>query len=39
VDVAGAHNYYTSEYAKVITQMKENPDMKVNLNLEDKIND
>jgi prolyl 4-hydroxylase len=38
VDVVGAHNYYTSEYAKVITQMKENPDMKVSLNLEDKLN-
>jgi hypothetical protein len=38
VDVVGAHRYYTSEYAKVITQLKENPDAKVSLNLEDKLN-
>jgi hypothetical protein len=38
VDVVGAHRYYTSEYAKVITQMKDNPDMEVSLNLEDKLN-
>ena len=38
VDVVGAHRYYTSEYAKVIAQLKENPDAKVSLNLEDKLN-
>ena len=39
VDVAAAHRYYTSEYGKVITQLKENPDMEVKLNLDDKLND
>ena len=38
VDVVAAHRYYTTEYGKVITQLKENPDAKVSLNLEDKLN-
>jgi len=38
VDVVGAHRYYTSEYGKVIHQLKENPDMEVKINLEDKLN-
>ena len=38
VDVVAAHRYYTTEYGKVITQLKENPDAKININLEDKLN-